>query len=222
MNGDLAKGSGASPDHWRSESWDQAPDVSTYVWKHPDGGNPGELQISNLKPNDARWMQSLSLRPGWYRFEADIKTENVGNDKTGASISIMEDGIISAEHHGDSGWHREGFYLKVGRYGADVELALRLGGYSSLNTGRAFFRNVTVQRISGPPSSAEHKFDLDQIRKESATPPMGKPWSVAATLVALLAVAVVGWFAYGAAAAIEEAASGKTDRPKIPRQASRR
>jgi hypothetical protein len=199
QNEAFAKGAGNSPDHWRTESWDQRGVVTTYRWNHPAAGGPGELEVDSAQPNDARWMQSLSLGAGWYYMSVEARTENVGSAATGASISVMEDGISSEDLKGTVGWTPLGLYLKVGKLGADLELSLRVGGYASLNTGRAFFRNASVVAVAAPPAGAQHVFDLDAIRKQSQTPPVGEPWTLVAAFILLGAVAVVGWQLYGEA-----------------------
>src|ERR1700733_11230884 len=62
LNGDLAKGSGNKPEHWQTDAWKNEPSFSTYTWTHNPGA-PAELEISSVKPNDARWAQSLHLGP---------------------------------------------------------------------------------------------------------------------------------------------------------------
>jgi len=195
VNGDLTKGAGDAPDHWRSEGWEQKGDVTSYAWLHPLG-QPAEMEVNNVKPNDARWMQAVELEPGWYYLGAQVRTESVGNNNTGASISIMEDGAMSHDLRGNTPWRELGFYLKVGNRGGDIEIACRLGGYASLNTGRAYFRDVKVIAVKAPPAG-EPQFDLDTVRKESAEPPVGAPWTLAATFVLLGAIAYFGWTMFG-------------------------
>ncbi len=223
LNADLLKGAGNSPDHWRTEGWDQRPSVTNYKWIAPAGGAPGELDVESSEPNDARWMQSLSLGPGWYYVSAEIRTEGVPSDRTGGAISVLEDGIMSEDLKGAAGWSKEGFYLNVGPHGADIELALRLGGYGSLNKGRAFFRNASLVRVSALPQSARRFFDLDAIRKASETPPIGKPWTLVAVFVLLGATAVVGWRLFGEATLHPAAAVEKPEQEKkVPRAQRRR
>jgi dolichyl-phosphate-mannose-protein mannosyltransferase len=229
LNPDLSRGAGNSPDHWRTEGWDQRPSVTNYKWIAPAGGALGVLEVESSEPNDARWMQGLSLGPGWYYVVAEIRTEGVPSDQTGASISLLEDGITSLELKGTTQWSKQGFYLKVGHYGADIEVALRLGGYGSLNKGRAFFRNPSLVPVSAPPQGAEHVFDLAQIRKASETPPVGKPWTLAAVFILLGAVAAVGWRFFGEATlhpvvVVEEKPKEvrKAARPPAHRQRRRR
>ncbi len=195
-NPDLTKGAGNSPDAWQSQAWQEGPEYSTYQWTHEEG-KPGELSVTNLKPNDARWAQSLSLTAGWYHFSADLRARNVGNNATGASLSIMEDSITSPDLKGTTGWQQVGFYLKVGPKGADLELACRVGGFGSLNTGTVSCRNIRMERVAAPPNGAQSLFDLEKIRKESAEVPIGSPWTLVATFLFLIGVSAFGWRTYG-------------------------
>jgi len=192
----LAKGAGNSPDAWQTQAWQEGPSYSTFQWNH-EPGKAGELSVTNVKPNDARWAQSLNLASGWYRFSADLRALNVGKDATGASLSIMEDGITSPDLKGTTGWQRVELYLKIGSKGADLELACRVGGYGSLNTGTVMCRDIRMERVAAPPADARSVFDLEKIRKESAEVPIGSPWTVVATFLFLIGLSVLGWRAFG-------------------------
>ncbi|MGO9603145.1 MAG: hypothetical protein ACLQAT_07040 [Candidatus Binataceae bacterium] len=197
LNGDLSKGAADQPDDWRTEAWVNEPDAFTYTWAHPDKRVPGQLEVDALKPNDARWMQSLTLPPGWYYFSAEVRTENVGTQATGASISIMEDGAMSPDIRGTTGWQRVGFYLQIGGHGADVEVALRVGGFGSLNVGKAFFRDIHAVKLAAPPPDATPVYDLTAIRKADEPEPIGHPITLIATFLVLALIAVYGWRMFG-------------------------
>jgi len=196
LNGDFAKGSEDQPDSWRTEAWINNPDSFQAHW-HLYTVKPSELEVDALKPNDARWMQPLTLAPGWYKLSTDIRTEGVGTKESGATISVMEDGIMSPEVHGTSDWQHEVLYLKVGGHGADVDVALRVGGFGSLNSGKAFFRNASLIKIDAPPPDATPTYDLMAIRKQGEPVPIGSPISLVLTFAALAALAWVGWRIYG-------------------------
>jgi dolichyl-phosphate-mannose-protein mannosyltransferase len=204
QNGNFAKGSEDQPDEWRTEAWINKPEAFVCHWHPPQNGNPGELEVDNLQANDGRWMQPLSLGPGWYQLSADIRSENVGTKEDGASISIMEDGIMSPEIRGTTGWQRVSLYLKVGGKGADVDVALRIGGFASLNAGRAFFRNATLIAIDAPPPNAAPTFDLMSIRQEAAPVPLGSHWSLVLTFAILISIAYLGWRMFGDVANVPE------------------
>jgi dolichyl-phosphate-mannose-protein mannosyltransferase len=214
-NGDFRTGSGESPDEWRTGAWKESPDATTYQWLHSQSEEP-ELTITNTERNDARWLQSLTLGPGWYYVSAEVRAGNVGSDAAGANVSLDEDGINSPDLHGTTAWQRLGFYLKVGPHGADVDVALRLGGFSSLNRGQAFFREAQVKKIAALPVGAGPAFDLTAVRNSEASPPIGTPWTLPAVFVLLAIFLVIGWFAYGAtepaAAALPPRAARRRER----------
>jgi hypothetical protein len=195
-NPKLSKGAGNSPDDWQTQAWQEGSEYSTYQWTHEEG-RPGELSVTNIKANDARWAQSLNLTSGWYHFSADVRAQNVGKDATGANLSIMEDGISSLDLKGTTDWQSVGFYLKVGTKGADLELACRVGGFGSLNTGTVFCRNILMEKVAAPPAGAQALYDLDKIRKDSAEVPIGSPWTVVAAFLFLIALSVFGWRTFG-------------------------
>jgi dolichyl-phosphate-mannose-protein mannosyltransferase len=196
LNGDLSKGAENQPDNWRTEAWINGPDAIRYTWLHPTATSAGIAEVENLKPDDGRWMQPLILKPGWYHCSVQLRTENVGAAATGASISLMEDGIMSSEVRGTADWQRVGFYVRVSGHGADVDIALRVGGFGSLNVGRAFFRDARVEQVAAPPPGADRVFDLTAIRRASATAPIGTPITLVLTFMALVAVAMWGWLRF--------------------------
>ncbi len=196
LNGDFAKGSEDQPDLWRTEAWINNPDAFRAHW-HSYTDKPSEMEVDNIQPNDGRWMQSLTVQPGWYQLSVDIRTENVGAKETGATISVMEDGIMSPDIHGTTDWQRATLYLKVGGHGADIDVALRVGGFGSLNSGRAFFRNATLVKIDAPPPNATPTYDLLAVRQQAAPVPIGSPVSLVFTFLALAAIAWAGWRIYG-------------------------
>jgi hypothetical protein len=195
-NGDFIHGSGKSPDDWRTGGWNESPSVTSYDWLHSPGSEP-ELIVTNLQPNDARWLQTLSLGPGWYYVGAEARADDVAPGAAGAYVSLDEDSINSPDLHGGAAWQRLGLYLKVGAHGADVDVALRLGGFSSLNTGRAFFRRARVIKLAVLPAGAGPVFDLGAVRRSLVAPPVGKPWTLPAVFLLLAIAAIAGWRVYG-------------------------
>jgi hypothetical protein len=193
-NGDFSRGSGNSVDEWRNDAWILTAGTTDYRWIRPEDGQPGEIVVATHLDNDARWVQQLSLGPGWYYISADVRTVGVLATFTGAAVSVLEDGITSADLKGNSDWQKLGLYLKIGPHGADIDVALRLGGYMNLTRGEAFFRNANVVRVDAPPVNADHLYDLDLIRQQEVNGPVGRPWTLPVTLVLLFVIAVVGWW----------------------------
>jgi hypothetical protein len=196
-NGDFARGSGDSCDGWRTDGWIQSPDTTIYTWHPAELDKPAELEVNTLHDNDARWVQTITLSQGWYYLSVQARTENVSKYFVGATISILEDGIMSADLKETHDWQRIGLYLRVGPQGGDVDVALRLGGYMNLTRGRALFRDASVIRVAGPPAGELHVFDLEQIRKSEVAGPIGQTWSLVAVFLVLFAWAAAGWWAFG-------------------------
>jgi hypothetical protein len=216
-NGDFSRGSGNSVNGWRNDAWILTPGTTDYLWIPPQGNRPAEVEVFSRHDNDARWAQTLNLAQGWYHVSVEARTVNVLPFMIGANISTLEDGIRSEDLKGTQSWHRLGFYLKVGPNGADVDIALRLGGYMNLSYGRVFFRDASVVKIAAPPPGATEVYDLDAIRKNETTGPVGQPWTLVATFLLFVIVGGVGWWMYGKATVIEvEVARRK------PRAAQRR
>jgi hypothetical protein len=109
----------------------------------------------------------------------------------------MEDGVMSPELHGTSDWQRVTLYLKVGGKGADIDVAMRIGGFGSLNTGKAFYRNASLIKIDAPPPNATPTYDLDAIRQTAAPVPIGSPISLVFTFAVLAGIAWAGWRIFG-------------------------
>ena len=194
VNGDFAKGSGKTPDAWSTEAWIPTPDTTTYDWTHGQGG--AQVEISSAKGNDARWVQKLHVGPGWYYFTADIRSDNVGDGNTGASIGLMEDGIISQQLHGTGDWTKVGFYLKAGDQGADIVLACRLGGFASLNTGKMACRDFKGVKLDNPPDNDTPRYDLDVIRNGGVPPPASGTGANVVLPLALAILVLAGLFAW--------------------------
>ncbi len=175
-NGDLNQGAGDTPAQWRTTAWNNGPAFTTFSWHHGQGAH-AELEVSSAQPNDAFWAQDTRLAPGWYRFSASIRAEGVAEGRTGANLSLAEDGIISQVLHGTTDWQKVEFYLKVGEAGADVTVACRLGGFASLNTGKVFCRDLEATAVTLPPPDAGLRYELDLTR--GVTKPGSAPQTTA-------------------------------------------
>ncbi|HUO05303.1 MAG TPA: hypothetical protein VMU16_08915 [Candidatus Binataceae bacterium] len=177
LNGDLTKGSGDIPENWSIGGWKSGPPFAHH-WHHKEG-EPGELEVSNTEPDDSEWYQKLHLGPGWYHFTASVRAENVPQGTGGANISVLEDGIVSLNLYGTTDWQEVGFYLKVSGNGSDIAVGCRLGGFSSLNTGKAFCRNIKVVPVTAPPADADTRFQYDLDATRGIHHPEAQPASAA-------------------------------------------
>ena len=161
--------------------------------------------IISTEPNDARYKQVVkSEKNTYYRLSCRVKTENVGAGNKGANISV--EGIIdtSRDIKGTSnGWEQVELYGKTGDTQETFVVTLGLGGYGSLNTGKAWFDDVVVEKLDGPPAgrSAVNFYRADPGNAGNA----GSNTSIVAWILAILAV-----FALSAGITYVIVKSGKT------------
>jgi hypothetical protein len=165
VNPDLTAGTGDAPAGWQHDPYTRPPGEVEFDWLNDE--QPAALEVFNYQPSDSRWMQTIQLKPGWYHFTASVRTENVGEVDTGANISIMESWILSRHVHGSGYWEPIGFYLQVPKE-TDVKFACRLGFYSSENTGRADFRDLSVVQVAAP-GNDDPNFKLETWAKPTTS-----------------------------------------------------
>lgn len=160
QNGDLARGSGNTPEEWRTDRWDTSAGATDFMWQAPDGDKPGQAGIKNVKPNDARFVQDLHVREqSWYHITGKVRTENVGQGAIGAYLSLMEGFQNSQDVKGTHpDWEAVELWVKTEKWQDRLTLAVRLGGYSSLNTGEAWFTDIAAEPVSGPAPNAKNIF----------------------------------------------------------------
>lgn len=146
----------------------------TWVWGEGPGGveftvekdNPRSGQncaaIYNLEERGSRYIQKVEVEPdSQYKFSAWIRTENVGEGRIGANISVVGNTIYSQDIKGTTHqWEYVELYIKTMEEVDSVELILALGGYDrlgadeNLNTGKAFFDDVALEKVDSIPEGA--------------------------------------------------------------------
>ena len=154
----LADGSDGKPLGWTEEAYTFKPEVTRFTWqKNPLG--MGVLEVQNLAPNDARWVQKVPVSPGtWYRVSGWIRTVGVGAQMKGAYLSVMGSFSDTRDVRGTQAWQPVGLWVRTGSLDTTLTLAARLGGYSSLNTGIAFFTGISVEAAGSPPQQGDFVF----------------------------------------------------------------
>ena len=175
-NGGFDQGSGDTPDGWDRGMWLYGEEVTRMG--RDSNGYEGESSvfIENLIPNDARWEQTLKVKPRtWYRFSAMIRAEGCNPLHKGANLSIKDIYGTSPEVHDTAGeWVHVELFGYTGDGQNQLTLMARLGGYGSENIGKAWFDNLEAYEI---PSGAipEGAMVLPNLKPQEAalepTPP---------------------------------------------------
>jgi hypothetical protein len=153
LNGDLSAGSAETPEHWT-----RPPIVppDSFIWSHRKG-EPAMLEISTVNAplrHPSYWSQTVNLtQPGWYYLRADVKTENPG---TRAAIKVRGAHATAVATQSNEQWTPMEVYFKVG--GSE---AVQIGcGVRATPDGRAFFRNLILNSISGLPPQGSRQLNI--------------------------------------------------------------
>lgn len=110
------------------------------------------VSIQNVGENDARYSQTVSVEPeSLYCFSGFIRTENVESGH-GANLSI--EGLYTFSecvHDTSDGWKYIEWYGETGPEQTSVTLYARLGGYSGESTGKAWFDDLSLEKVDEYP-----------------------------------------------------------------------
>lgn len=149
-NGLLSQGHGGQPTGWTHMAYFSDPKSTRFGWE-VDTEGIGVLKIANLKPNDSRWVQTIAVSPStWYRVSGWIRSENVERIPIGAHLSVGGAVPISPDLRGTADWRLVEFWLQTNPDQKSMDLECRLGSFSSLTTGTAYFTAISVSRGEPP------------------------------------------------------------------------
>lgn len=139
---------------WTSYDWNaSAGQTGAARYERVAGKGDALLRISAATPNDARFVQELAVEPGSvYRFACWARSENIGSAARGAGISVADTQEGSPDITGSSDWRLLEFYGKTGPDQRKLSVTVGIGGYGSLNSGTAWFRDVTVEKVKNVPA----------------------------------------------------------------------
>jgi Gpi18-like mannosyltransferase len=112
------------------------------------------LYIDSAGENDAKALCELEVEPSsYYRLTCYVKAEEISADTDGANLSIFNTFTRSAAvYDTDGGWQQLVLTGKTGETQTTIQLAVRIGGYGSLASGKAWFTGVTMVRLDGEPA----------------------------------------------------------------------
>ena len=157
FNGDFSLlDSSGLPEGWQKEMWHTDAGIS-HLYLSEEGYEGNCIAVVNADPNDARFVQTIDVeRDTIYCFSCMVRAEDCGADGYGATISFADCFSYSEEAMDTGGeWQRITVYGRTGKKQDEVTLMLRVGGYGSLGSGKAFFDNVEVYAVEEAPEGVE-------------------------------------------------------------------
>lgn len=136
------------PENWYTDAWNMQ-NTQFSVETQEDGENA--IVINNFADNDARFVQDIKVKPNTvYKFTCLAKAEGVNNiDAMGGCISFLNTSVYSDAVYDTNGeWTPITLYGKTANDQTTLSVCARLGGYSFVSSGKAYFKSFSMEEAS--------------------------------------------------------------------------
>jgi len=163
-NGDFEAAAGDMPDGWMTEAWIDDSGVTQYgVDRNEFYSGKQSAYIHSSGDNHARLLQRVKVKSNTtYRISGYVKTEGIGSQGAGVHLYVEGVAVHYPEFRDTNGtWAYLEFYGKTGKKQKEMLVGGSLGGYGSINSGKAWFDGLNVEKVSGAPDGAE-VFSLEE------------------------------------------------------------
>ncbi|WP_052350817.1 phospholipid carrier-dependent glycosyltransferase [Paenibacillus gorillae] len=143
------------PSSWTQDVWVQGSEVTRFTVDTLNTHSGGTAAvIENTQPNHAKWVQKIKVDPNtYYRINGWVNVAGTDENATGANLLIIGVGGEFPQIHNTAGeWKLIEFYGKTSKGQKEIQLAASLGGYGSLNTGRAWFDDLALTQVDKLPA----------------------------------------------------------------------
>lgn len=191
------------PEFWYTDAYILDPGYTVFsVGK--DKSNARTIEIRNIGGNDARFAQIVEVEPDtMYRLSGDILADGIENGH-GANLSVEGIYAFSEKLFDTNGeWKHIDYYGETGPDQDLITVFARLGGYSGESTGRACFRNLSLEKVDNIPGDLvadlwfrEDSYDNDDEEIEEEGDENGPFWPwliIISTIYAIAAAAAIYW-----------------------------
>lgn len=154
-NGSFEVIDGNLPKDWSVDVWSKHGKTGFYVEHENTHTGNNYITIENNDEDDAKLVQSINVKPNTvYLISCWVKTYDIGENAKGANISVIGTVDTSEDITGTSEqWEQLELYGKTGEKQNKMQVAVRIGGYGSLNTGKASFDDFSVEEVKDVPSN---------------------------------------------------------------------
>ena len=175
-NGGFEAVSDGQPSDWTRGMWVTTLGAS-YLESTQDA-HTGEacVLVENVQENDARYEQTVSVKPEtYYRLSAYVRAEGIPTDGVrGANISFAGIYETSESVYDTNGeWVYLEVYARTGKGQKEVTVMARVGGYSAINSGRAWFDDLCLEQVEAVPAGHTY-LDLSTPAPQSAAQTAGE------------------------------------------------
>jgi hypothetical protein len=158
--------------------WEPASGLSTTSFEVTAARkHSGEKALKIVSPSDsvdAPLVQSVPVKPGtFYRFSGYIATDSVSGGSIGANAGIFGSWDCFGNFSGTRDWNPVEFCFKTHKHQKRIDLSVRLGMWSNMARGTAYFDDLLLQQLSGPPEGSFITVDEPQDQSSSGASSSG-------------------------------------------------
>ena len=170
-NADFSAVTNGMPDGWQTGMWVTSAGASYLEAATMEDGTSAVL-VENVAANDARFEQTVAVRENaTYKLTARAMAEGCDPAQIGANVSFLGVFGTSEDVHDTNGaWEELTLYAQTGKGQKSATVCLRLGGYGSEATGRAWFTDVRLEQVEDAPVGAQ-VIDLTTPEPQKAETP---------------------------------------------------
>lgn len=142
------------PVGWNKDAHNKSYEVTNYYTgktKLASGIYKHYVTIENIRENDARLIQRISVKPYTnYKLSCFIKAENCKKERKGANVSVIHGAVLgtSRDFKDTQGkWEYVEYYINTDKEQENLTVAVRLGGFGSVTTGKASFYDFSIIEV---------------------------------------------------------------------------
>lgn len=112
--------------------------------------------IENIEPNHLKWVQTIKATPdSYYKISGWIKVVSTAGEGMGANIlSVGVGGGYPSVTDTAGEWQYLEYIGQTGPKQKEFGIGASLGGYSSLIQGKAYFDDLSVEKLDAAPEGA--------------------------------------------------------------------
>ncbi|WP_262495519.1 glycosyltransferase 87 family protein [Paenibacillus sp. B2(2019)] len=157
QNPGFEEGGEDAPSNWTKDMWISG-DNSGILSIQSDEVHSGSKAavIENIEPNHLKWVQTIKATPdSYYKISGWIKVVSTAGEGMGANILAVGVGGGYPSVTDTAGeWQYLEYIGQTGPKQKEFGIGASLGGYSSLIQGKAYFDDLSVEKLDAAPEGA--------------------------------------------------------------------
>ena len=140
------------PTGWYTDAYTRETGYTRFSVSGGDELHPSAVSIMNIGENDARFAQNVDVEPdSLYMLSGYIRADGVTGGH-GANLSVEGVYAFSEKVYDTNGqWQRIEYYGETGPGQHSLTVFARLGGYSGVSTGTAYFADLSLTKVDSVP-----------------------------------------------------------------------